>query len=337
MECYYEKGEIVRVCLIGNMEGNIDEGMKKVTFNTYTNIKQNNETLSLNPYNVTTIKFWKEYVNFQPEIIHYLTGPSLSSFFLVKLLSMLSKDSKTIITASHPKVKCKSLLKFLKTDCIIIHSEEYEKSFKSLNFNTKFIPNGVDLSKFKKIDDKQKNELRIKYSIPNEKFIILHVGNILKERNIDILKKLQNENNQVLIVGSTSIEVDGDVLKELENHGCIVITHYIENIHEIYQSSDCYIFPTVEKIRAIEIPLSVLEAMACNLPVISTRFGGLPILFEEGNGLFFINSFDEVNTILNEIKSKNVLINTENLVKILSWENIGNELNKLYQEIRGEA
>jgi len=38
---------------------------------------------------------------------------------------------------------------------------------------------------------------------------------------------------------------------------------------------------------AVGIPLSVLEAMSCNLPVVTTRFGGLPQMLLRGSGLFF--------------------------------------------------
>ena len=326
----------MKICLIGNMEGNVDEGMKKVTFNIYNIIKQQNKTLLLNPYNIKSVKFWKDYINFRPEIVHYLTGPSVYSFFLVRLLTVLSPGSKSIITASHPNVKSQFLIKKFKINRIVTHSNKYETFFKTMGFNTKFIPNGVDLSSYKKISKKQKEELREKYSIPSNKFVVLHVGNILKERNISILDKFQTGNNQVLIVGSTSIPVDDNLRNELKNSGCLVYTHYIEKIHEIYQLSDCYIFPTVEQIRAIEIPLSVLEAMACNLPVISTRFGGLPSLFTEGKGLFFIDSFETIDAILSDIKSNDILIDTVSLVKNLSWENIGEELNELYRRLKEE-
>jgi glycosyltransferase involved in cell wall biosynthesis len=38
------------------------------------------------------------------------------------------------------------------------------------------------------------------------------------------------------------------------------------------------------------MPLSVLEAMACNLPVVTTRFGGLADCFADGDGFRFVDS-----------------------------------------------
>ena len=67
------------------------------------------------------------------------------------------------------------------------------------------------------------------------------------------------------------------------------------NIEEVYALSDCYVFPTppMNKINSIEIPLSVLEAMACNLSVITTKFGALPKVFEEGDGLIFVDDGED--------------------------------------------
>ena len=50
---------------------------------------------------------------------------------------------------------------------------------------------------------------------------------------------------------------------------------YIPEVEDIYRLSDLYLFLAESDTAAIEVPLSVLEAMACNLPVICTPFGGL--------------------------------------------------------------
>lgn len=43
----------------------------------------------------------------------------------------------------------------------------------------------------------------------------------------------------------------------------------------MYQLSDLYIFPVIFEGGCIGIPLSILEARACGIPVMSTEFGGL--------------------------------------------------------------
>lgn len=326
----------MKICLIGNIDGNIDEGMKKVTYNTFDILSKDNDVIILNPHKIFSFNFWQQFLKFRPDIIHYLTGPSIFSFLIIKVLAFLSNQSKTIITSSHPKIKFKFLLKYLKVDSIIVHSTPSANFFKSFGYETCFIPNGVNISMFKPVDALDKIKLREKYSLTPDDYILLHVGNILVERNVKVLEQYAKKGFTVLIVGSTTIKPDENLVDELVANGCIIWTNYIEKIEEIYQLADCYIFPTIESIRAIEIPLSVLEAMACNLPVITTKFGGLPDLFENGNGFYFVDSIDEIIKYLEIIQDDEIQPDNEMKLEKLSWESIGIELNKLYNELKGE-
>lgn len=323
----------MRICLIGDITGNIDEGMKKMSYNIYDTLSKNAEVIILNPYSILTLGFWKHLIQFKPEIINYMTGPSLKSLFVMKIISILSIKSIKIITVSHPIIKFKSLVPLLKTKYAIVHSERTDRMFSDYGFKTEFIPNGVDTDKFVKPHYELKMYLRKKYSIPENKYVILHIGNILTGRNIVVLKDLQKDNNQVIIVGSTSIDVNVSILNELKDAGCIVITDFIEDIHELYQLSDCYIFPVLEEIRAIECPLSVLEAAACNLPIISTKFGGLQHIFEEKDGFYFVDTVEEIGPLVVKVKLNTSRINTRDQVKEYSWENIGLNYLSFYEEI----
>ena len=142
---------------------------------------------------------------------------------------------------------------------------------------------------FHPVAKQRKLELMNEHGIDVDRFTILHVGHINRKRNIQILKELQRDSSQVIVVGSTSTDQDKDLADELRIAGVKVITSCVENIEEIYQLSDCYIFPVTSNTASIEVPLSVLETMACNLPVVTTRYGGwVPTMFNsEDNGLFF--------------------------------------------------
>lgn len=323
----------MRICLIADITGNIDEGMKKMSYNIYNTLSKNAEVIILNPYSILTLGFWRNLVQFKPDVINYMTGPSLKSLFFMKIISIFSIKSTKIITVSHPKIKFKSLVPLLKTKYAIVHSEKTNIMFSDYGFKTEFIPNGVDTDKFVKPSYEMKMYLRKKYSIPENKYVILHVGNILAGRNIVVLKGLQKGNNQVIIVGSTSIDVNMSILNELKDEGCIVITDFIENIHELYQLADCYIFPVLDEIRAIECPLSVLEAAACNLPIISTKFGGLQHIFEEKDGFYFVNTVREIDPLVEKVKINVSNINTRSQVKEYSWKNIGSNYLSFYEKI----
>ena len=99
--------------------------------------------------------------------------------------------------------------------------------------------------------------------------------------------------------------------------------------------SDCYIFPVPPASRrdSIEHPLSVMEAMACNLPIITTRFGALPRIFENGDGLFFAEKEEDFFDALEEIKNKTIEIKTRDMILPYSWENVIKKLYKIYSDL----
>ena len=119
-----------------------------------------------------------------------------------------------------------------------------------------------------------------------------------KERNLDVFKDIQNQDgNLVLIIGRQYENADKQVIDELEEAGCNVWIKHFPDIEEIYNLSDCYVFPTINKKACIEMPLSVMEAMACNLPVITTKFGALPRVFDQTDGLFFVDENKDIYKI----------------------------------------
>ena len=63
--------------------------------------------------------------------------------------------------------------------------------------------------------------------------------------------------------------------------------------------ADVYYFPVEHEGHCISAPLSVLEAAACGLPVVCTRFSELKQL-EGEEGFYFIDSFEPslLNTLI---------------------------------------
>jgi glycosyltransferase involved in cell wall biosynthesis len=186
----------------------------------------------------------------------------------------------------------------------------------------KIIATGVDLQKYSPVSKKVKESLREKHVFSAEKYLVLHVGHINRNRNAQIMGDIQDiDGVQTIVVGSTSYPEDKDLVKKLEKKGVIVITSYIENIEEIYQSADCYLFPVFSEGASTELPLSVFEAMACNLPVITTKFGGLPKLVKERDDFVYFDTMVHIKPkikLIRQISSPQ----TRNLVQRYSWENV---------------
>jgi glycosyltransferase involved in cell wall biosynthesis len=326
----------MKIALIGNHFGLPDEGVKNVVNNIAKLLSKRHAILQLYVENFLSLKFWNNLKIFCPDIIHYFPGPSIKSFPIVKLASLLTKKkTPTVMSALQPNffLLNRVYMSILKPNLILAQSYESERRFNKLGCSTEFLPNGVDTHRFKPVNDKIKSNLREKYGIPKDKFVILHVGHIKFKRNIQVLTELQNGDNQVVIVGSSSTLIDWKLLNYLRRSGCIVWNSFIPRIEEIYALSDCYVFPCFDLSCSIESPLSVFEAMACNLPVICARLNALKRIFIEGDGLFFIDNEVEISELVDKIKSEAINIRIREKVLQYSWENIVMRLEKIYNRI----
>ncbi|MBO8183259.1 MAG: glycosyltransferase family 4 protein [Archaeoglobus sp.] len=323
----------LRVCLIGDISGNVDEGMKKITYNIFRKLSKNNEVTVLKPSELLSKK--KEIVEFEPDVIHYITGPSMMSFILLKLVKLGLERTKTVVSITHPQYLYPKLaISYFKPDLALVQACDMEKLFKKLNIKTEYYPNGVDVVKFRPVNTVTKMKLREKYNV-GETFVVLHVGNIRPGRNLYLLQELsKDEDIEIVVVTSTTIKKHKKVYNGLVKAGIKVIDSYVENIEEIYNLSDVYIFPVTSRPFAVDVPLSVMEAMACNLPVISTRFAGLPVFFPEGNGLKYVNDEKELLKNVYFIKEKldngSLEVNTRKKVLPFSWEKITKKLENIY-------
>jgi len=321
----------MKVCLIGHFADNHDEGVRIVGQEIARGLQRNG--IDVKKIDINNHTNTKEIYNFKPKIIHFILSPTILGLIKIKILSILSPSAKIIVSAVHPHIPNSRFIFLLKPDLILTQSLKSELFFKSIHFKTKFLPNGVDIEKFKAINSKEKIKLRQKYKLPDKKFIVLHLASMTKSRNLDVFKKIQQLNDvQVLILGREH-EKNNEIIKELRESNCIVISQHIENVEEIYQLSDCYVFPTLNNLACIETPLSVLEAMACNLPIIATKFGALPRLFDQGRGLYYIDTEAEIPFFIDLLKKESELIQTRQLVLPYSWSSICKKLCKYYEEL----
>lgn len=327
----------MKICIISNYSGSLGEGMRNVAFHLNKELSKRHEVLHLSLDTIFSKGFWKKIKDFNPQIIHYVPGPSIKSFMIVRIIKFYNKHAKTVMSAIWPNLHPfdKKIIPLLKPDLILIQSYETERMFIKLGCETKFLPTGVDIERFIPVAKHDKEKLREKYLLDKEKFVILHVGPIKRGRNIQILNKLQLEedNNQVIIIGSTIEHIEQDIYKSLEESGCIIWRTYFKNIEDIYALSDCYVFPTIDKLNSVELPLSIMEAMSCNLPVISTRFGAVPRIFDEGDGLIFVEKEEDFAYELKKIKNSDMKIRTREKVLSHSWQNIFRKLEEIYSEV----
>ncbi len=334
----------MRICLLADHSGILDEGMRKTAYYLKQQLSKRHDVVALSLAEARSAGFFRKVRAFRPDIVHYIPGPSIFSFVLMTAIKACCR-TKTIISASHPAFYgvrglgygpyyaasslFQPLVPLLRPGRILVQSADTESLFRRMGCRTDFLPGGVDAERFHPATPQKRQELRGRYGIPPEKRVILHCGSFRRWRNLDILLHLQKADNQVLVAG-TATRADRQLCRELERSGILVWQHYIKDIEEVYQMADVYVFPVIDRRGAIDVPLSVLEAMSCNLPVVTSRFGALPRLFSEGNGFAYFNDVPALVSHTQRLQGKELPIRTRDMVLPFAWEKIAARLEEIY-------
>lgn len=324
----------MRICLLGDISGNLDEGMKNTTYYFYRELLKFHEVTVVHPRKVLLSSVMLRLKGFKPDVLHYIHGSSIRSFLVTKYLAFIFPGAKSVVSVTHPQFsKWESLaVGFFKPDLVLVQSRLMKDFFSLKGFKTSWLPSGMDVGKFSPVQGARRLELRRKYGLKKSKFIVLHVGSVKPNRNLELLIPIQQQEGvQVIIAGSTTVQAEEKVVQQLKNAGCILWIRYFPNIEELFQLADCYVFPVMSDDGAIQVPLTVLEAVACNLPVVTTFFGGLPDLVGEREGLFYAKTPEEMLRAVEQCKDCKV--EPRKWAVEYSWEKIVQRLTSIYRDL----
>ncbi len=156
------------------------------------------------------------------------------------------------------------------------------------------IPNGVDTARFCPVNHDQKLELRRKLGLSPQAVVITFSGRLVTYKGLPLLirvwKEVQSKHQDVrlLLVGSGGLDIHNceaalrDYARSNRLQESIFFTGDVRNVNEYLQASDLFVFPTTNEAFGI----SLIEAMACGLPVVTTSIDAVKeIVTHKHNGL----------------------------------------------------
>jgi glycosyltransferase involved in cell wall biosynthesis len=328
----------MHISLFGDFSENFDEGFKNISHNLATSLEENG--ILVTRLNIKSMNFWKTLRQTDTNILHILSQPTNASLAFSILLRATKPGTPLVISAlragnffsrGQASWQNRLLLRLAHPDLVLVQAEDVKRLFNSCQIRAEILPNGVDLNRFSPVSANEKLKLRKKYEIDALKPVVLHVGHLQPERNIDALKNLPGRGIQVIQVGSLYMGEHPRLMDDLEKSGIRLFKGYLPAVHELYQLADVYVFPLMPG-KSISMPLSVLEAMACNLPVLATRFEGLVEAFDEQKGFRYFdprsdNVFEAVSALVGTPTQ------TRSMVAPFSWQSVAQRLVKFYEEI----
>jgi glycosyltransferase involved in cell wall biosynthesis len=145
------------------------------------------------------------------------------------------------------------------------------------------IPNGVDVDRFRPADLDEKQRLRERFGIPPGASAVIFTGRLVVYKGLAGLLRAWGAIRQrhpdalLLIVGSGGLDLDNceqelkDQARDDELGDSVRFVGAVERVEDYLRAADIFVFPTEEEAFGI----SLVEAMACELPVVSTPAGGL--------------------------------------------------------------
>ena len=154
------------------------------------------------------------------------------------------------------------------------------------------VPTGIDTDRFSTGTDGKR--IREKYGLGDSE-VAIHVGRISPEKNIDVIIRAVAETDDltIMIVGKGPAKDDLERLTEkLGIEKKVIFTGFVpdDELPEYYGAADVAVSASKFETQG----LSVLEAMACGLPVVCTKDRAFEDFVVDGkNGLFFEGSASE--------------------------------------------
>ena len=205
---------------------------------------------------------------------------------IVHTYHTMYEDYVHYITKGHFDTPSKKIVEYLTkfycdktvTELIVPTKKTYDLFKKKYEYdrNIHIVPTGIEVERFYKENNTEKKtqELRKKYGIKKEDFVILFVGRLAEEKNIPFLMEnhveliKKNKNCKLLIIGDgPDVDKFKSLVSELKIDNNVIFTGKIpwEHIHEYYQMASIFVSASHTETQG----LTLLEAMAASKPVVA--------------------------------------------------------------------
>jgi glycosyltransferase involved in cell wall biosynthesis len=282
------------------------------------------------------LKSLKEFNSFMKnrdiDIIHAHMFHSLIFAYIAKLRYpklkiIFTPHSENI--GSKLREKITKYMKYFRDTDIIFSEDMYTDMYKS---NVKVIPNGIDIEKF--VLDLPKNR----------RFTFISVGVLREGKNhialVEYAKTLKSlgYDFEIHIVGSGDASGDEqknieEAIKKAEVNDVLKMFGSRDDIPELLNKAHCFVMPSLYE----GLPISLLEAGAAGLPIISTPVGAIPtVIGKEYGYLAKLDKFGESMEYVLNHKEEAMQIGqnfSKSIYKQYSIKNMVISLEEIYQNV----
>lgn len=324
-----DKIDVEVICIYGNPQNN---RLENTVLNSGVKIKYIGKSKG---FSLSAVyKLWKELSAYKPNVVH--THLSACVYCVPWILVHKEKMLHTIHNMPKyelitPKRKIMSFMYKIGKAIPVAISKEIQSMMTEeykLKNKAELIYNPVDVDKFYKDNEN------------HEEICLITAGRLSKQKNqkllIDAIKPLCQEYQNL----SLRILGDGPLRDELENYvqsnGLDNVIHFegnVDNIEGYFSKSDIFVLSSSYE----GLPLVILEAMAAQLPIISTNVGGIKDIVTDNGFLVETENKEELVKALRELienKSLREKLGNNSLKNVQSYDSrvIADQYIELYMK-----
>jgi glycosyltransferase involved in cell wall biosynthesis len=205
------------------------------------------------------------------------------------------------------------------------------------------IPNGINCRIFQPLP---KEKIRHQLHLPLDHKVILWVGRFVAIKGVEFLiqaipEVLAKEPKALFILIGHG-DCEEQIKRLVQQKGVTQVVKFTgkipsEHIPLWMNAADILVLPSLNEGR----PNVVLEAMACEVPVVATNVGGIPEIVKEGENGFLVPPEDipqlakQLIKLLQDVSLRSTMgkIGRQMLFKMgLSWEQCAEKMKSVYQQ-----
>lgn len=234
------------------------------------------------------------------DILHSFFTPTKLNVFALKIC-LRNKNLKTIQTLATLRDDLCSIEKIkaiIHADFIITYSDYTKKKLEKLGFkNIKKIYPGIDINLYSLAF--KKPELMKKFKTNKNDFVINYTGEYIRLGDMDDIVSVFSElakvskNFKLHLAVRVKNEKDAkkkwEVKKKFEKANILDRVAFIDDgsyeMQDIYNLCDVSIFPARTMTGKFDIPLAIIEAMACGKPIIASNLERLKYFLNNKNSI----------------------------------------------------
>ena len=284
-----QNADKLKIHIISTANGQINEGMRNVATHIAKAFESGHEVMYSGLKSIRSIL--KNSRNCDVTILFARANRQV--YWLSRVVEMFSRNF-WIVCVQKPDPEFTALVnkRPLKVNYLAIVENDLAEIDILPGYRKERFDIGIRTDKFRPVNQSRQQELKAKYGIRTDRPLVIHVGHCSAGRGLEDFVSIPE--TERMIVASGMFE-NPETVKTLEDAGVVIHKGYLEHVEEIYQMADVYLFPTHSTEFVISIPLSVMEALSCGVPVIGYRdFKNLAAIPSEEGAVSLIQDKNEL-------------------------------------------